>query len=81
VPGNPFYRTARQRTAPSQIFFLYLVLLRWDLRCHEQRRAVRYRGLALAEEDKAKADLLLKLADECDGHSLHRRMAFGRAIP
>jgi hypothetical protein len=29
-------------------------------------RAVRYRKLALAEEDKAKADLLLKLADECD---------------
>jgi hypothetical protein len=28
-------------------------------------RAVRYRRLALAEEDKAKADLLL-LADECD---------------
>jgi hypothetical protein len=29
-------------------------------------RAVRYRRLALAAEDKAKADLLLKLADECD---------------
>jgi hypothetical protein len=29
-------------------------------------RAVRYRRLALAEEDKDKADLLLKLADECD---------------
>ena len=29
-------------------------------------RAVRYRRLALAENDKAKADLLLKLADECD---------------
>jgi hypothetical protein len=29
-------------------------------------RAVRYRRLALAEEDKANADLLLKLADECD---------------
>jgi hypothetical protein len=29
-------------------------------------RAVRYRRLALAEEDKAKADLLFKLADECD---------------
>jgi hypothetical protein len=29
-------------------------------------RAIRYRRLALAEEDKAKADLLLKLADECD---------------
>jgi hypothetical protein len=28
-------------------------------------RAVRYRRLALAEGDKAKADLLLKLADEC----------------
>jgi hypothetical protein len=29
-------------------------------------RAVRYRKLALAQEDKATADLLLKLADECD---------------
>jgi hypothetical protein len=29
-------------------------------------RAIRYRRLALAEEDKAKAELLLKLADECD---------------
>jgi hypothetical protein len=29
-------------------------------------RAVRYRRLALAAEDKDKADLLLKLADECD---------------
>jgi hypothetical protein len=29
-------------------------------------RAVRYRRLALAEEEKAKADLLLELADECD---------------
>jgi hypothetical protein len=30
-------------------------------------RAVRYRRLALAEREKAKADFLLKLADECDG--------------
>ena len=29
-------------------------------------RAVRYRRLALAEQDKAKADLLYKLADESD---------------
>jgi hypothetical protein len=29
-------------------------------------RAVRYRRLALAEDDKTKADLLLKLPDECD---------------
>ena len=29
-------------------------------------RAIRYRRLALAEQDKATADLLLKLADECD---------------
>ena len=29
-------------------------------------RAVRYRRLALAAEDKDNADLLLKLADECD---------------
>ena len=43
-------------------------------------RAVRYRRLVLAEEDKAKADLLLKLAHECDrGILLHRRMAFSSA--
>jgi hypothetical protein len=29
-------------------------------------RAVRYRKLALASGDQANADLLLKLADECD---------------
>ena len=29
-------------------------------------RAARYRRLALASGDKADADLLLKLADECD---------------
>ena len=29
-------------------------------------RAVRYRRLALATEDKDNADSLLKLADECD---------------
>jgi hypothetical protein len=29
-------------------------------------RAIRYRRLALAADDRAKADLLLKLADECD---------------
>jgi hypothetical protein len=29
-------------------------------------RAIRYRILALTEQDKANADLLLKLADECD---------------
>jgi hypothetical protein len=29
-------------------------------------RAIRYRRLAVAEQDKANADLLLKLADECD---------------
>jgi hypothetical protein len=29
-------------------------------------RSVRYRRLALAEQDKANADLLFRLADECD---------------
>jgi hypothetical protein len=29
-------------------------------------RAVRYRRLALAEDDREKADLLLKLAEEAD---------------
>ena len=50
------------RAARNQIF----VLLRWDLDGMNSVRAIRYRRLALAEEDKAKADLLLELADECD---------------
>jgi hypothetical protein len=29
-------------------------------------RVIRYRRLALASSDKANADLLLRLADECD---------------
>jgi hypothetical protein len=29
-------------------------------------RAMRYRKLALAEKDRGKADLLFKLADECE---------------
>jgi hypothetical protein len=29
-------------------------------------RAIRYRKLAIAQQDKTVADLLLKLADECD---------------
>ena len=29
-------------------------------------RAIRYRRLALAQQDKAIVDLLLKVADECD---------------
>jgi hypothetical protein len=31
-----------------------------------QQRAVRYRRLALAEPDKAKAELLIKIADEAE---------------
>lgn len=42
------------------------MLLRTDLSAMTNSRAVRYRRLALAEEDRAKADLLLKLADESD---------------
>ena len=50
-----------------------LFLMRWDLRCPMgNARAVRYRRLALATDDKAIADLLLKLADECDREYLHR---------
>jgi putative ABC transport system permease protein len=41
-------------------------------------RAVRYRRLALATDDKANTDLLLKLADECDRGLLC--VAFGAAI-
>jgi hypothetical protein len=33
-------------------------------------RAVRYRELALAEPDRCKADMLLKLADEADRNVL-----------
>ena len=33
-------------------------------------RAARYRRLARVEADKAKAELLLKLADECDAGRL-----------
>jgi hypothetical protein len=37
-----------------------------DLRCFMSSvRAIRYRRLALAQQDKTIADLLLKLADEC----------------
>jgi hypothetical protein len=38
----------------------------YDVIAMTNPRAIRYRRLALAEEDRAKADLLLKLADECD---------------
>jgi hypothetical protein len=38
-------------------------------------RAVRYRRLALESDDRSDADLLLKLADECD------RMGVGSAVP
>jgi hypothetical protein len=44
-------------------------------------RAIRYRRLALAEKDKAKADLLLKLADECDqGLLCTAEWAFGAVL-
>src|ERR1700726_3545700 len=44
---------------------------RWDLRCSMSSvRAIRYRRLALAQQDKTIADLLLKLADECDRGTL-----------
>jgi hypothetical protein len=39
---------------------------RLEFKVMSNARAVRYRRLALAEEDKAKADLLHKLADECE---------------
>ena len=43
-------------------------------------RAIRYRKLALAEENRVTVDLLLKLADECDRTSLHGKLAFGPAV-
>ena len=63
------HRTARQRAARNQIIFLYLnpryVALGFEMPM-SNARAIRYRRLALATEDKAIADLLLRLADECD---------------
>ena len=60
---------ARQRAARNRIIFLYLnpryVALGFEMPM-SNARAIRYRRLALATEDKAIADLLLKLADECD---------------
>jgi hypothetical protein len=37
-----------------------------ELATTRNARAVRYRRLALAQQNKTIADLLLKLADECD---------------
>jgi hypothetical protein len=37
-----------------------------ELATTKNARAVRYRKLALAQQNKTIADLLLKLADECD---------------
>lgn len=37
-----------------------------ELATTRNARAVRYRRLAVAQQDKTIADLLLKLADECD---------------
>jgi hypothetical protein len=42
------------------------VLVRTDLNAMNNARAIRYRRLALSEDDRATADLLLKLADEYD---------------
>ena len=45
-------------------------------------RVARYRRLALASHDKANADLLLKLADECDrGVLCTAEWASTRALP
>jgi len=54
-------RPARPALARNQIFLLYLnpPSVAWDLRCNEHARATRYRRLALAQQDKATADLLL----------------------
>jgi hypothetical protein len=44
-------------------------LLRLECLCHESQdhaRAVRYRQLALAEPDRAKAAVLLTIADEAE---------------
>ena len=44
-------------------------------------RAVRYRGLAFAEEDNAKADLLHKLGDDCVRWLLCTADGFGSGHP
>jgi hypothetical protein len=51
---------------PEPVVLGTLVMLRWELASMSSLRAVRYRKLALATKDRADADLLLKLADECD---------------
>jgi hypothetical protein len=45
-------------------------MLRWELKSMSSLRAVRYRKLALASKDRSDADLLLKIADECDRGTL-----------
>jgi hypothetical protein len=61
------HRTTRQRAARNQIILLKprYVALGFEMPM-SNARAIRYRRLALATEDKAIADLLLRLADECD---------------
>jgi hypothetical protein len=55
--------------APDQIFFLdlnpRLVASGFEVSMNSVR-AIRYRRLALAQQDRSIADLLIKLADECD---------------
>ena len=54
--------------ARNQIFFLYLnpPSVAWDLRCHEQRPSDPISQTGSRSGGQATADLLLKLADECD---------------
>jgi len=56
----------RHLAAPNLYYLEILVMLRWELNSMSSLRAVRYRKLALASRVRADADLLLKLADECD---------------
>jgi hypothetical protein len=55
---------------PEPVVLRILVMLRWELNSVSSLRAVRYRKLALASSNRADADLLLKLANECDRGSL-----------
>ena len=68
--SRPLRRTARQRSGTKPKLFLDFnprsMALGFEVLHMSSFRALRYRRLALAQQDTAIADLLLKLADECD---------------
>jgi hypothetical protein len=57
---------AEERITLVRLKSRFSFVARAEARTMTNVRAVRYRRLALAEQDKQKADLLLKLAEEAD---------------